>query len=68
VEPFDPGHQATAKPDPGNCGNQQMTLGMEQCFETENADVQIDAAASTSSTSRAACLTRARPGSTPSRV
>jgi uncharacterized protein YecT (DUF1311 family) len=46
AEPFDPGHPASSKPDPGNCGNQQTTLGMEQCFETktENADAQIDAA------------------------
>jgi len=46
VEPFDPGHPATAKPDPGNCGSQQTTVGMEQCYETatENADARIDAA------------------------
>jgi uncharacterized protein YecT (DUF1311 family) len=46
VEPFDPGHQAATKPDPGNCGSQQTTLGMERCYETktENADAQIDAA------------------------
>jgi uncharacterized protein YecT (DUF1311 family) len=46
VEPFDPGHAARTAPDPGNCGNQQTTLGMEQCYETktENADAKIDAA------------------------
>jgi uncharacterized protein YecT (DUF1311 family) len=46
VEPFDPGHPARMRPDPGNCDNQQTTIGIEQCFETktENADAQIDAA------------------------
>jgi uncharacterized protein YecT (DUF1311 family) len=46
VEPFDPGHPARTRPDPGNCGDQQTTLGLEQCYETrtENADAKIDTA------------------------
>src|SRR6202453_3532543 len=46
VEPFDPGHPARPRPGPGNCGDQQTTLALEQCYETrtENADAQIDTA------------------------
>jgi uncharacterized protein YecT (DUF1311 family) len=46
IEPFDPGHPARTRPDPGNCGGQQTTLGLEQCYETrtENADAQTDTA------------------------
>jgi uncharacterized protein YecT (DUF1311 family) len=46
VEPFDPGHPATAKAAPASCGGQSTTLAIEQCYEakTENADAAIDAA------------------------
>jgi uncharacterized protein YecT (DUF1311 family) len=45
TEPFDPGHQAGAKSAPANCGGQDTTLAIEQCYEakTESADAAIDA-------------------------
>jgi uncharacterized protein YecT (DUF1311 family) len=44
VEPFDPGHPAQAKPSPADCGSQESTLAIEQCYEakTESADAAID--------------------------
>jgi uncharacterized protein YecT (DUF1311 family) len=44
TEPFDPGHAARAMSAPANCGAQQTTLAMEQCFEnkTETADAAMD--------------------------
>ena len=46
VEPFDPGHPARTKPNPGNCYARQSTVGIEQCLDTktENTDARIDAA------------------------
>jgi uncharacterized protein YecT (DUF1311 family) len=46
TEPFDPGHPAGAKSAPANCGSQDTTLAIEQCYEarTESADAAIDAA------------------------
>jgi uncharacterized protein YecT (DUF1311 family) len=46
VEPFDPGHQATTRTGPANCGGQSTTIAIENCYEiqTENLDVQIDTA------------------------
>jgi uncharacterized protein YecT (DUF1311 family) len=45
VEPFDPGHPARTKPSAPNCGSEQTTLAMEQCYEaqTESTDASIDA-------------------------
>ena len=45
TEPFDPGHPARPVSAPANCGAQDTTLAMEQCFEnkTETADAGIDA-------------------------
>ena len=45
TEPFDPGHPARAISAPANCGAQDTTLAMEQCFEnkTETADAGINA-------------------------
>jgi uncharacterized protein YecT (DUF1311 family) len=44
TEPFDPGHPARVVSSPANCGAQDTTLAMEQCFEnkTETADAAID--------------------------
>jgi len=46
TEPFDPGHAARARSAPANCGSQDSTLAIEQCYEakTETADAAIDAA------------------------
>jgi uncharacterized protein YecT (DUF1311 family) len=46
VEPFDPGHPATTRTGPANCGSQSTTIAIENCYEiqTENLDVQIDTA------------------------
>jgi uncharacterized protein YecT (DUF1311 family) len=45
TEPFDPGHPARVGPAAANCGAQDTTLAIEQCYEakTENADAEIDA-------------------------
>jgi uncharacterized protein YecT (DUF1311 family) len=45
TEPFDPGHPARTVSAPANCGAQDTTLAMEQCFEnkTETADAGINA-------------------------
>jgi uncharacterized protein YecT (DUF1311 family) len=44
TEPFDPGHPARSMSAPANCGAQDTTLAMEQCFENkaETADASID--------------------------
>ncbi len=44
TEPFDPGHPARSMSAPANCGAQQTTLAMEQCYEnkTETADAAAD--------------------------
>ncbi len=46
TEPFDPGHPAHAMSAPADCGSQDSTVAIEQCFEakTETADTAIDAA------------------------
>ena len=46
TEPFDPGHAARATSGPADCGSQQTTLAIEQCYEdkTETLDAAIDAA------------------------
>jgi uncharacterized protein YecT (DUF1311 family) len=45
TEPFDPGHPARVSSAPANCGGQDTTLAIEQCYEakTETADAAIDA-------------------------
>jgi uncharacterized protein YecT (DUF1311 family) len=45
TEPFDPGHPARVGSAAANCGGQDTTLAIEQCYEakTENADAAIDA-------------------------
>ena len=45
TEPFDPGHPARVTKAPADCGSQDTTLAIEQCFEgkTETADAAIDA-------------------------
>src|SRR6266487_1482769 len=42
VEPFDPGHPARTAPAPARCGSQTTTIEIEQCYQTqtENVDVQ----------------------------
>jgi uncharacterized protein YecT (DUF1311 family) len=67
VEPFDPGHPARTEPAPASCGSQATTIAIEQCYQTqtENIDVQIDVVqsakyASTSTAGRAAILTQDR--------
>jgi uncharacterized protein YecT (DUF1311 family) len=44
TEPFDPGHPARVMSAPANCGAQDTTLAIEQCFEnkTETVDAAID--------------------------
>jgi len=44
TEPFDPGHPARAISAPANCGAQDSTLAIEQCYDdqTETADAAID--------------------------
>jgi len=44
VEPWDPGHPARSQAASADCGGQQSTLAIEQCYEakTENADAKID--------------------------
>jgi uncharacterized protein YecT (DUF1311 family) len=44
TEPFDPGHPARSVAAPANCGAQETTLAMEQCYQnkTETADAAID--------------------------
>jgi uncharacterized protein YecT (DUF1311 family) len=56
TEPFDPGHPAGAKSAPANCGGQDSTLAIEQCYEakTESADAAIDAVRQASFASAAA--------------
>ena len=46
TEPFDPGHAARATSGPADCGSEQTTLAIEQCYEdkTETLDAAIDAA------------------------
>lgn len=46
TEPFDPGHPAHAMSAPADCGSQDSTVAIEQCFEakTETADAAIDVA------------------------
>jgi uncharacterized protein YecT (DUF1311 family) len=46
TEPFDPGHPAHAMPAPADCGSQDSTVAIEQCFEakTETTDAAIDVA------------------------
>ena len=63
VEPFDPGHPARFETAPASCGHQTTTIAIEQCYQTntENVDVQIDVAqsaryASASAAGRAAIL------------
>jgi uncharacterized protein YecT (DUF1311 family) len=45
TEPFDPGHPARPTSGAANCGSQDTTLAIEQCYEakTETADAAIDA-------------------------
>ena len=45
TEPFDPGHPARPTSGAANCGSQETTLAIEQCYEakTETADAAIDA-------------------------
>jgi uncharacterized protein YecT (DUF1311 family) len=56
TEPFDPGHPAHAMSAPADCGSQDSTVAIEQCFEakTETADAAIDAARQASFTSASA--------------
>jgi uncharacterized protein YecT (DUF1311 family) len=46
TEPFDPGHPARTTSGPADCGGQQTTLAISQCYEdkTETTDAAIDAA------------------------
>jgi uncharacterized protein YecT (DUF1311 family) len=50
VEPFDPGHPATARSAPANCAGQATATAMQQCYQTqtENTDASIDAVQSAS--------------------
>ena len=56
TEPFDPGHPARSVSAPANCGAQETTLAMEQCYQnkTETADAAIDSVRQASFTAASA--------------